>query len=225
MPVDQSDLSKHPETNPLACLAGMSEKSLAEYQHVQVGNTCALHCICTAFHILTGKIISPVDLAEELDALPFLRRLPYRWWKDGPVAPIQQVSLIRYLARELTAPLSARLTHPTAIELITQIRQPGIVTLVTIGWLKGSSPVISLGEGTISYADNAHTSWHTLIAAAYDPDHKDSTGNLKPWGFINSWVNQGNKLFWMSDPDFIKSWSFYTPFGGIRPAVIITTTI
>ncbi len=211
------------ESSQPAYLAGMPEKGLAEYQHNQVGNTCTLHCISATVQILTGRTISAEDLAEEIDALPFLTRLPFRWWKDGPVSPIQQVLIVRKLAKELNLPLSAELTHPKTNELIAIIRKPGTVCPVTIGWMKGNAPSITLGDGSTSYADNSRINWHTMIAAAYDPFHRDNTGQVKPWGFINSWVNQGNHLFWISDADFIRSWSFYTPFGGCRSTVAITS--
>jgi hypothetical protein len=215
-------LSNNLESSQPAYLAGMAEKSLSEYQHNQIGNTCALHCICTAIQILAGRTISAQDLAEEIDALPFLNRLPYRWWKDGPVSPIQQVTLIRKLAEELNVPLSARLAYPKPNELIALIREPATVALVTIGWLKGNAPAITLGDGNTSYADNSRINWHTMVPAAYDPTHRDIIGQVKPWGFINSWVNGGDKLFWISDTDFISSWSFFTPFGGCRSTVAIT---
>jgi hypothetical protein len=222
MSKDGISLSKKPDASQPAYLAGLSEKSLAQYQHNQIGNTCALHCICTAIQILTGRTISAEDLAEEIDALPFLTRLPYRWWKDGPVSPSQQVTLIRRLAKELNLPLSARLTHPKPNDLIALIRETATVALVTIGWMKGNAPSITLGDGNISYADNTRINWHTMVPAAYDPTHRDIIGQVKPWGFVNSWVNQGDYLFWISDADFISSWSFYTPFGGCRSTVIIT---
>jgi hypothetical protein len=222
MPKDQTDVSNHLDSSLPLYLAGKSESELARYQQFQIGNTCALHCISTAIQILTGRIIHPSELAEELDALPFLRRLPYRWWKDGPVSPIQQVTRIRKLTKELNLPLSTKLTHPIPNELIVLIREPDTVALVTIGWLKGNAPAITLGDGNTSYADNSQINWHTMVPAAYDPTRRDIAGLVKPWGFINSWVNQGDKLFWIPDADFIRSWSFYTPFGGCRSTVIIT---
>jgi hypothetical protein len=215
-------LSKNLESSQPAYLAGLPEKNLAQYQHNQVGNTCTLHCIRAAIQILTGKKISAEELAEEVDALPFFTRLPYRWWKDGPVSPSQQVAIVRKMAEELNLPLSARLTHPKPDDLITLIRQPDTVVQVTIGWIKQNAPAITLGDGTVSYTPNSLINWHTMIIAAHDPTHRDIAGLVKPWGFINSWVNQGDKLFWISDADFIRSWSFYTPFGGFRSTVIIT---
>lgn len=215
-------LSNNLESSQPVYLAGMPEKILAEYQNSQVGNTCTLHCIRAAFQILTGRTISADDLAEEIDALPFLQRLRYRWWKDGPVSPIQQVSIIRRLAGELSLPLSARLAHPKPHELVALISQPETAALVTIGWMKGTAPAITLGNGNTSYADNTRLNWHTILAAAYDPTHRDIVSQVKPWGFINSWVNQGESLFWISDADFMRFWSFYTPFGGCRSTVIMT---
>jgi hypothetical protein len=222
MSKDGISLSKKPDASQPAYLAGMVEKSLAQYQHNQVGNTCTLHCISAAIRILTGRIIPAEDLADEIDALPFFTRLPYRWWRDGPVSPSQQVAIIRKLAKELNLPLSVRLAHPKPDDLITLIRQPDTVVQVTIGWMKGNAPSITLGDGNISYADNTHINWHTMIAASHEPTHRDIIGQIKPWGFVNSWVNQGDYLFWISDADFIRSWSFYTPFGGCRSTVIIT---
>ena len=97
--------------------------------------------------------------------------------------------------------------------------------MVTIGWAKHAAPAITLGTGTSSYANNMSLTWHTIISAAYDPLHIDNGGLQKPWGFINSWVNGGDYLFWMADGDFRKAWSFYTPLGGFRPAVVISNKL
>ncbi len=221
MPINQpglSNLSNHKQTT---YLAGMTEANLAKFQNAQEGNTCTLHCITSAIRLLTGKLISPLDLADELDALPFFRRLPYRGWRDGPVAPIQQANLMRKLAHDLGLPLSFRRSNLKADILINYISQPGKVVMVTIGWGNNNAPALTLGDGTASYAP-ANLTWHTIIAAAYDPLHIDRAGQIKPWGFINSWVNGGEQLFWMTDADFMRSWSFWTPFGGIRPAVIVS---
>lgn len=221
MTKDQIDLSNHLESFPPAYLAAKTEADLAVLQQFQIGNTCTLHCISSAFQILTGRVIQPAELAEELDALPFFTRLPYRSWNNGPVTPFQQVALIRKLAKEMNLPLSVRLMHPSLNELITMIRQSGITVLVTIGWLRKFAPVITLGEETASYGNPSPINWHTMLAAAYDPLHKDVAGNWKPWGFINSWVDHGSHLFWMTNHDFLRAWSFFTPFGGIRPAVVV----
>ena len=218
----ENNLSNSTSLGSTAYLMTLPERKLAEYQRNQVGNSCTLHCISSAFKLLNACEIDPAGLAEELDALPFLRRIRYRGWKDGPVTPLQQAALIRRLVGELSLPLTVTLDHPSINGLITLIRRPETVVLTTIGWQKHSAPAITLGTGNISYADNQHLNWHTMIAAAYDPLHIDKTGVQKPWGFINSWTNGGNHLFWMSGSDFQKSWSFYTPFGGKRPAVVIT---
>ena len=221
MSINQTGLSNLTTQSQSAFLAGMAESKLAKYQQAQVGNTCTLHCITTAIKLLTGKVISAVDLADELDALPFLRRLPYRGWKDGPVAPVQQANLARKLVDDLGLPLSVRRSNLDPEKLRYLISQPGTVVMVTIGWQKDQAPSITLGDGTASYSPDGLT-WHTIIAAAYDPGHIDRGGLQKPWGFINSWVNGGEVLFWMTDADFVRSWSFYTPLGGIRPAVTVS---
>jgi hypothetical protein len=222
MPEKQHDLSNDINYNKTVTLAGMSEKSLAAYQHNQVGNTCTLHSISAAIQLLSGRVIDPAELADELDAMNFFRRLPYRFGINGPVSPLQQVALLRRLINDLGLSLQIGLSHPTIPGLIDLIHQPDTVVMVTIGWAKHAAPAITLGAGTSSYANNISITWHTIISAAYDPMHIDTGGLQKPWGFINSWVNGGEYLFWMADGDFRKAWSFYTPLGGFRPAVIIT---
>lgn len=203
-------------------LMSMPESRLAVLQRNQVGNSCTLHCISTALKLLKVSEIDPAWLAEELDSLPFFLRLRYRSWKDGPVSPLQQVNLIRRLAQELSLPITATLKHPSLNGLINLIGKPEMVVLTTVGWRKDHAPAITLGTGSRSSADNSHLNWHTMIAAAFDKKHIDEAGLQKPWGFINSWTNGGEHLFWMTNADFQKSWSFYTPLGGNRPAVVIT---
>ena len=218
---NQNDLSNDINFNKPVTLAGMSEKSLAAYQHNQVGNTCTLHSISAAIQLLSGRVIDPAELADELDAMNFFQRLPYRCWKNGPVTPFQQVALLRRLVKDMGLSLQVGLSHPTHPGLIDLIQQPDTVVMVTIGWAKHAAPAITLGTGTSSYANNMSLTWHTIISAAYDPLHIDTGGLQKPWGFINSWINDSDYLFWMPDGDFRKAWSFYTPLGGIRPAVVI----
>ena len=206
---------------PRVTLGGLTERSLASYQMEQVGNNCAVHSISTSFWLLSGWELSPSELAEELDNLPFLPRLPFRMWRDGPISPMQQVHLVHTLAKGAHLHIKAHLTHPGPADLVELIRKPDTAVLVTIGWRRGHAPVISLGENTTSEADNTHSLWHTMIAAAHDPLHRDSAGTPKPWGLINSWVNGGEALYWMPDADFKRAWSCFTPFGGIRPAVVI----
>jgi hypothetical protein len=222
MPHLENDLSNVTSLGSSAYLKTLPESHLADHQRSQVGNSCTLHCIRAAFKLLNACEIDPTWLAEELDALPFFRRIRYRGWKNGPVTPLQQVALIRRLAEDMSLPVSASLAHPAFKGLISLIGQPETVVLTTIGWRKDHAPAITHGTDSQSFADNLHLNWHTMVAAAYDPLHIDKTGVQKPWGFINSWTNGGKSLFWMSNLDFQRSWSFYTPFGGKRPAVVIT---
>jgi hypothetical protein len=60
-----------------------------------------------------------------------------------------------------------------------------------------------------------------MLFAAYDPEHK--SGDIStPWGFINSWVDEGSGLFWMSDPDFRRSWGTPIPRWGKNAVVLLS---
>ena len=151
---NQHALSNDINYNKPVTLAGLTEKSLAAYQHNQVGNTCTLHSISAAIQLLSGRVIDPAELADELDAMNFFQRLPYRFGKNGPVSPLQQVSLLRRLIKDMGLSLQVVYPIPTLPGLIDLIHQPDTVVMVTIGWAKHAAPAITLGTGTSSYANN-----------------------------------------------------------------------
>lgn len=224
LPSDYNQLMQITRDQNPAYPGKLTEIDLAGLQRLQAGNSCVPHSLCAAFQLLTGREIDPRELDAELNLLPFFSRLRYRSWNNGPVTPLQQVALARTLASNLDLQVTARLAHPEPSGLVDLIRQPATAVLVTIGWWKHHPPGIFRGTDTVSQADGSGTQWHTMLAAAYDPGHRDSSGNERPWGFVNSWVDRGETLFWMSDADFLRSWQFYTPFGGRRPAVILQRT-
>lgn len=145
-------------------------------------------------------------------------------YPNGPTSPAQQVNLLRRIAdREGLRGLEIT-RHSSSVEEIQSIlTSPNQVVLVTIGWLFSAGPKIMPGKTTTNL--NSSTSrfgYHTMLLAAYSPEHIHEDGVIRPWGFINSWIDGGSNIFWISDLEFRRSWSILTPLGGIRSAVILT---
>jgi len=71
------------------------------------------------------------------------------------------------------------------------------IIIYTIYWTGLNIPDISNSSNLIP--NDAVLTGHTMIFAAYDPSHKNSAGNIVPYGFINSWG--AHDLSWMSEQD------------------------
>ena len=66
-------------------------------------------------------------------------------------------------------------------------------------------PRITYGrsDSNSNHPDGIIITGHTLLLVAYDPQHTTYSGEVRPWGFVNSWVSGGNYLFWMAEEDLI----------------------
>ncbi|MBN1122852.1 MAG: hypothetical protein JXJ17_17380 [Anaerolineae bacterium] len=127
--------------------------------------------------------------------------------------------LIRRFGKDQGRRLWTKVRSGTMDELRQAIGTPRTAVLVTVGWNKAMSGVIRMDHpkrGLLPLSKFAITSWpftaHTMIAAAYDPDHTstgpDGEAVSTPWGFINSWTKPVDKLFWMTEDDFAAIWGF-----------------
>lgn len=196
-----------------------SEASLAGYQSNQVGNSCTLHTISAGLRLLVNYHIDPMDLSDEVNRL---------WWRgrfmrlapDWAVTPRMQVRIVRYLARTRFLPVSASFQHGNPGLLIDSLANPTTIPIITIFWLKNQAPAIYYANSTGNYNASHSIGAHSMIFAVYDPNHH-SGNQVTPWGFINSWKDNGSHLFWMSDEDFLKSWGIKLPFMGYNPLVLI----
>ena len=201
-----------------------SEAELASYQVKQIGNTCSFHAIAVANKLLLDKEIDPAALSEKINQL---------WWRgrimrvapDWAVTPCMQVRIVRYLAKERNLPITAFFTHGTTESLDTVLSDPNTIGLITLLWLWGKAPPIYRGDSTHNYNSTAKMGGHTMILAAYDPEHQAEDQFFTPWGFINPWLANAKQLFWMRDDDFRKSWRFPLPLVVPNPLVLIQKTI
>ena len=147
-----------------------------------------------------------------------------RMGKNGPTTPIQQLNQIRWIAEtEGVSGFQLKLASLQTTDLITHLDYQNRICLVTIGWLFRQAPEIIYGDTSINYnATPRKFGYHTMIVAAHQPQHQSPDGVNRPWGFINSWMDAGKELFWMSDTEFTRAWSTFTPLGGFRSTVILT---
>ena len=209
----------HYPTSPIY-LQGCTEADLAEYQHVQVGNTCTFHAISSALRLLIGFDLDPQGLSDEIDHL---------WWQFKPmrifpcwaVTPRQQAKIIRYVKIKYNLPIKVQFSHAEPNTLFDLLSTPKTACLVTLLWGYKRSPGIYYGKSSNNTNSGKMPSGHTMLLAAYDPLHHLWDGTQAPWGFVNSWINNGSYLFWMQNEAFQKSWHFMLPFVGFNPLVTI----
>jgi hypothetical protein len=159
-----------------------------------------------------------------------------RVWAGGPTMPRQQARLARELAHRYSIDVATHVTRGTADDLLRYLATPDTYILVTIGWSKDTRPRIQYPDGVFRYFGQPETfkvggmsfdgpfTAHVMLLAAYDPDRKGMLDNKTvsvPWGFVNSWVDAGDGLYWMTEEDFRDAWRFVIPLVGRQQMVII----
>ena len=163
--------------------------------------------------------MTPTRLIESkphLVAGRFYRLLP----KQGITHPCSTPGRI-ILPKRAISPSRAQLLHinPELLRLTAEADK--VASLVTIYWWFGKSPAIYYKDQPTNYNRPEGASGHTMLFAAYDPEHK--SGDIStPWGFINSWVDEGSGLFWMSDQDFRRTWGTPIPRWGKNAVVLLS---
>lgn len=202
-------------------LKSLPESELARFQSLQKGNDCTLHAISAALQLLCGADLAPKDLAAEVNRLWWRGRF-YRVLPNWAVTPPMQANIVNHLARTRGLPVRARLLH-TAPEILRNLPDDdNLAALVTIYWRRGRAPAIYRGATAWNYNQSKSTAGHTMLFAAFDPEHTNQGGLQTPWGFINSWADANTELFWMEDEAFRGAWGFRLPILGRCATVLIT---
>jgi hypothetical protein len=197
-----------------------TEAELAVYQERQVGNTCSFHMISVSLSLLLNTTIDPMTLSDEVNRLwwrgRFMRVVP-----DWAVTPRMQVRIVRYLARTRGLPVTAvyqRGDHETLPDMLADLTTIPIITII---WPWRKAPPIYLGSTAQNFNTTRSAGGHSMILAAFDPNHTTGGLILTPWGFINSWMENATQLFWMTDEDFRRAWHFWLPGIGPNPLVLV----
>ncbi len=198
----------------------MPETKLAKLQTLQIGNDCAVHSMAAAIELLTDVKLDLQETIDEVNRLWWRGRF-YRLAPKSGITPPMQVRLLRFLAKKHHLPLKAKLVHLNPEVLRATAQAEDIASLVTIYWWYGNSPAIYYKDLPKNYNAVQAASGHTMLFAAYDPEHFSGTTRT-PWGFINSWVNAGTGLFWMEDRQFRQAWAIPIPRWGNHATVIIS---
>lgn len=198
----------------------MPETKLAKLQTLQIGNDCAVHSMVAAIELLTEVKLDLQETIDEVNRLWWRGRF-YRLAPKSGITPPMQVRLLRFLAKKHHLPLKAKLVHLNPEVLRATAQAEDIASLVTIYWWYGNSPAIYYKDLPKNYNAVQAASGHTMLFAAYDPEHFSGTTRT-PWGFINSWVNAGTGLFWMEDRQFRQAWAIPIPRWGNHATVIIS---
>lgn len=202
-----------------------SEPELAIHQTRQAGNTCSFHAIAISSRMLLNYTLDPMALSEEVNRLwrrgRFMRVAP-----DWAVTPRMQVRIVRYLAQTQGLPIAATYHHgdvETLPEILSDLTRVPIITII---WPWRQAPPIYLGNTSLNFNDTPSAGAHSMILAAYDPQHSNAGGQLiTPWGFINPWKDNATQLFWMTDEDFRRAWRFWLPGVGRNSLVVIQQTL
>jgi hypothetical protein len=198
-------------------------KELSAVQQEQTGNNCAIFSACAALQLLFGLSIDPYHWSEKVDALPFPAIMKMRMMRNGPVTPDQHLHLIHWIAKENgISTIMCYRSSATKEVLLHELQMPNTVQFVTLGWWFSKPPEITFGRSSVNQnASTARVGFHTMILAAYDPNHIGQDGLQRPWGFINSWKSSASDLYWMQDSEFQRGWDIYTPFNGRRSLVTL----
>jgi len=203
-------------------LKSLPEAELAALQTHQSGNNCAIHAITAAVKFLEGTEFSPEALSTEVDQLWRHGRF-YRMLPGWAITPGMQARLVNFLAHTHNLPLQAQLKFLSLETLPTLLQEDNQALLLTLTWLPSRAPAIYRGNSSVNYNATRKTGGHTMLLAAYNPDHY-SESLLTPWGFVNSWVDGGSDLFWMQENDLRKAWNVaFFPLN-LRLSVIIKRT-
>ena len=193
---------------------------LAGYQTRQSGNNCSFHAISAGIQLLLDYKINPNTLATEINQ---------QWWRGNfmrvfpnwAVTPRMQVRIIDYLAKTRNLPIRGLFRNSTLSECLQILLDPNTVPIITLIWLWGQAPPIYYGDSQLNFNKTKKAQGHTMILAAYDPNHISGEGLHTPWGFINSWRDDAQHLFWMTEADFTKAWHFPFPGIGLNPMVLL----
>ncbi len=207
----------------LKSLHGRTIAELAGYQTQQVGNTCSFHVINASLRLLLNTTISPMALSEEINRL---------WWRgrfmrvapDWAVTPRMQARIVRYLARTRGLPVTASYQRGQPETLLEVLADQTAVPIITIIWTWRKAPPIYFGDTAQNFNTTRSPGGHSMILAAYDPDHTSGGEVTTPWGFINPWMDNTPHLFWMGDKDFQRAWRFWLPGVGPNSLVLVRRT-
>lgn len=206
-----------------ASYRAMPEDQLARFQTLQKGNDCTLHAISAALQMLCDVCFKPEDLIDETNRLWWRGRF-FRVFPNWAVTPRMQARFVNHLAKKQKLPVKAKFLHLNPQELRDLADDPNTIALVTIYWLREQAPPIYYAKSPKNYNETSKAGGHTMLFAAYDTLHQNGPGRHTPWGFVNSWVQGGNALFWMTDHDFRKSWGIKWPLIGNHATVLIQHT-
>lgn len=200
-----------------------TEAELAALQTRQVGNACTFHVIAAALRLLLDYRIDPDELSKEMDRLWWRGRF-MRVFPGWAVTPRMQVGVVKHLSntRKLMVEAELRRGNPQALLDLLSNPEDRIIPLITMVWLWGQAPPIYFASTTLNFNQTKAPGGHSMILAAYDPDHWAEDQFPTPWGFINPWMADAVHLFWMRDSDFRSAWRFSLPGMIPNPLVLVT---
>jgi WXG100 family type VII secretion target len=203
---------------------GYSITDLAGFQENQgMTNNCGEYAAAAALDMLFGgNRFTGADLTTFADAstnlLPWAGR---RMFQNGPTMPPQQANLINEYATANNLPVEATATTTDREGLIRMLETPDQTLMVTISYGNDWQPTLTsngvnqvpLPPGALPY------SGHVMVLAAYE----DNGGNPR-WGFVNSWVDGGSDIYWMTDADFQRAWNYDGFMMGNNNVVVVRDT-
>jgi hypothetical protein len=191
------------KTNNFPTLNHLPISQLAEQQQPQGQlNNCVLHTIATMINIHFGRDMDGAALAKRIDenwpSMPFFYRMAPNW----ATTPRQARRIIQLLAEENNFTANCSLGRYSDEYLMNLLQySPKHYPIMTFVWINDRLNLIS-HKGAHPYPMHSPTGMgaHTMLLAAYHPENRDKNGVPHPWGFVNSWVEEGiTDIFWMSE--------------------------
>ncbi len=181
--------------------------------------------IASQLNYLFGTDFNGNKIGASIDNQSYPGILRWRMWPDGPVTPRQQMRIAQDVAEVSGLSITTSIESYFSIDdVIDLLLEPNITIGVTIIWDSDNKPSITIGDGTVNKLGDSEfpIGAHGMFLVAYDETHRDTDGVVRPFGFVNSWVDGGDDLYWMTYDDFYESWLLASAILGNNTLIIST---
>ena len=201
---------------------GCEEGVLAAYQQDQGStNHCAKYAAVTAANLLLGTSFDGSSLISWLDNRLFKGSFRYTIFGNHNGSLIfQTANLVKLLGLLNGITFDVRVKRGKVPDLLNTLKDGWAVNLVSVTYFKGKEPLICRGHNNTSALATARcVGGHIMLLGAYDSGHHNLSGTCTPWGFQSSWASK-DKLYWMSDEDFRRTWGQLSYFNMVTVSMV-----
>jgi hypothetical protein len=196
---------------------GWNEDQLAAYQGNQgSSNHCAKYAAASGLNMLFGIVLEGADLVDWIESRPLKGTGRYTILGNNNGSLVYQTaSLVRELGHQAGLPIRVVSQVSNTLDLLENLQNDNVLTLVTLTYLRGDEPIIARGKNTsTSLAAGGWIGGHIMVLAAFDPGHRNEDNISTPWGFLSSW-GTSDQLYWMTNAAFHRSWGRLSYFNSV----------